>query len=131
MGRLSEYVLHFIEKIPLLGKLVIFADLGQLLKNMPLLFRKFCRHDNIHGDELISSSSFSQTHNPLIAQAENGTALSALRYLELLFPLESRNGDLRTQDCLSNTNWHLAIDVVSLPLEERVFFHVDHHIEIS
>ena len=98
---------------------------------MALFFRKFCRHHNINGDELIAPASLPQAYDSLISQAEHRTALSAFRHFEAFFAFESGNGDVGTQDRLRDPDRNLAINIVSLSLEKRVLFHIDDDVEVS
>jgi hypothetical protein len=114
-----------------MNEIIILADFSQGLKGLPLFFSKLGRYHHIHGDKLIAAAPLSEAHDSFVAQPEYGSALSAFRYLDFFFAFKSRNGNFRTQDGLNDADRDLAIDVISLSLEERVFFHVNNNVKVS
>ena len=66
----------------------------------------------------------------MLSQPEYGPGLGSSGNLDFFLTFQGRDIDLGSQDGLGNPEWHLAIDVVALPLKERVVFHEDHDVEI-
>lgn len=102
-------------------------ELGQEV----LLFTgKVCGNLYKYLNMLVPTLSTSQGRHSFAFQAENGTVLSAFRYLEFCLAGNRRHFDNPPQGGRHKINRQLAYYVKSVPLENLMLFHMYHHIKI-
>ncbi len=64
-------------------------------------------------------------------EAQGLSALTTRRNLELYFSTRSRNGDARSPNGFSDSNWHIKIQVEPFTAKHGVRLHANDEIEIS
>src|SRR5260370_38647009 len=72
-----------------------------------------------------------QMSHRCVADAKLGATLDAFRNLELVRLLECRHFDFRSQRRLRHVDGDGAMQVVFVALEERMFFDLEHNVQIA
>ena len=127
-----EEVLHFTEKTALFR---LFSrrwqTIAQLLKDLALIAGEFGRDMYFDVNEEVSTTGGIDARNPSVFETKLSSGLRTFRDLDLLNTLEGGNLDFGPKGCLYEVDWHSAMQVVILTVENRVVLYAEHNVQIS
>src|ERR1700694_2964345 len=130
---LPEDVFHLIEDrgVTVRGLVVHLHCGAKLLNQFPLVPRKFRWRHHTHVIVQIAFATAARIGQSLAFDAKYGAALGAFGNLQLLFPVQSRHLQFRTESRLCDAQGNRAIQVRAAPFEERMFFDFEHNVQIA
>src|SRR4030095_2408094 len=136
--RLSKNVFDAIEQ-SLIGliadrrrfELFLGQRFGELLEQLPLLFRKLLRCRDLHGHQEIAAPTPRYIGHALAADAERTSGLRAGWNGERFLAVERGNLNLTTERQRGEVKRDLAVEIVAIPLEERVLLNVNDHVQVA
>src|SRR5688500_16016026 len=106
--------------------------LGELLQETALLGTEAARHHHAHAHVQIAPPLGPEVRHPVVAQAEAGARLRALRNADPGgLAVQGRHVDGGPERRLGEADGHLAEQARALPTEERVLGHAHHHVEVA
>src|SRR5690349_19509728 len=101
---------------------------GELLEEGALFGGHFGGNLYLHENMLIAAAAAAKVWDALAAQHEFLAALGAFRNLDLLRAAYDRHFDRSAQRRPGKADLNLAIEIIVVPLEDRVLFDDDDHV---
>src|SRR5690606_28253387 len=129
----AEEALHAFEPAAGLGRMrtVALQGTAKLLEQLALTLGQVDRRFDRHAAHQVARSTAAHRRDALAAQAEQLAGLGAFRNLQLDPAIQGRHFQLAAERRVGEADRNLAVQVLAVTLEDRVFADTDHHVEVA